>query len=411
MPAAPFPFSTFVGRNAELARIREGLKQCTFAAIVGAGGVGKSALAQAFANQWVGVVVHRVATADDSSSILLDDLRRRLAQGPIAQAESDEQRLEELVELADSQAALILIDDANRLSAQTLKVTLHELPGRLRHARLLATSRELLPRSSSMDSVEIRLGGLDEEAGRGLWASLDTLYGAADGFDCAWARSRGSPLLLRRAHAEELGEDADPIGTTIASLTREQRWLAGALALSEIRLPVEPILASDPSAKDALKVLTRRLIAEVDGSGLLAVHDLFREAIASRLSAEERRDIHQALSRWVRGLPIDPVVRARELIRHLAVAAEWEPLADYVLEQSTELIRLGAVADLLRGFDSIPAEHRSDLVKVARADAGSHGRSRQRARRAPPARPGGDGAPGRFAPGVGPDRDADGSAR
>src|SRR3954469_13768130 len=74
----PTSFAVFVGRAPEIARLTDMVAQVPATTVVGVPGVGKSALAHAFAATWPGLVVRRRA-AGASVPALLDDVRRQLA--------------------------------------------------------------------------------------------------------------------------------------------------------------------------------------------------------------------------------------------------------------------------------------------------------------------------------------------
>src|SRR5579883_2167135 len=111
MPSRPlFPSATFVGRSSELLRLEEGLSRVPVAAICGAAGVGKSALAAAFAARWKGPCALVRATTDSTLAGLVDDARRQLADGPVAQATDDDERLAELADRLEKDGGLWILD-------------------------------------------------------------------------------------------------------------------------------------------------------------------------------------------------------------------------------------------------------------------------------------------------------------
>ncbi|MGZ3428965.1 MAG: AAA family ATPase, partial [Polyangia bacterium] len=87
----PTSFAVFVGRAAELARLDEMVAQVPATIVVGVPGVGKSALAHAFAARWPGTVVRQRVTGAPPSA-LLDDVRRQLCHEPVEELSSDEER-------------------------------------------------------------------------------------------------------------------------------------------------------------------------------------------------------------------------------------------------------------------------------------------------------------------------------
>jgi DNA-binding winged helix-turn-helix (wHTH) protein/tetratricopeptide (TPR) repeat protein len=368
-PAVPRLSALFVGRDAELARLREKLEQVPIAVIYGVAGIGKSTLACALAASWDGPVAYRKAGDEEPVATLLDDVRRQLAGGPVSEAATDDERLQDLVERMDATRALWLLDDLHRVEAAPRAALLRALGQSLRSGRLVATSRELLLIDpGGPDRLDLRLEGLDFASARSLWTQLDELYGPTEWLTSVWARSAGNPFLVRRAHAGGLAGD-NPIATSLRELSDDERYVAGALALADVHLPAAVLagLLSPDRASRALHRLVARLIADVDAAGSCTVHDVYREHIDRELSAEERRSLHEHLARLLRDAPVDPVVRVREVCRHLRALERWQEAGTLLVEQGADLVRLGAAGEMLRALEAIPREHRSPEVQVARA--------------------------------------------
>jgi tetratricopeptide (TPR) repeat protein len=366
----PFASATFVGRATELQRLEEGLSRVVAGAICGAAGVGKTSLAHAVAARWPGDCVAVRVHSDTPLAAAVDDARRQLAKGPVPQATSDAERLEDFGDRLEQQRGLCIFDDADRLPRDARELLLSTLSPRLEHGRVLFTSRELLgAQHSAVDILEIRLAGLDEQNARVLWAALDELYGPSEGFDVAMKRAQGSPLLLRRAHAGELGDD-DPWVEAVRSLSPPERAIAGALALSAVRLPGKVVRALSQGAESgALRSLVTRMIVEVDGAGRCTIHDLFRDRVLDALGLEERAALCGRLAELLKDAELDPVVRVREVCRQLAAAQQFESSGRYLCEQAAALIRQGAAGELLKALEAIPPVLRSTAVELTRARA------------------------------------------
>jgi hypothetical protein len=360
----------FIAREAELARLSEALSKIPVALICGLPGVGKSSVAYAVAERWQGPVVYRKA-ASEPLSALLDDMRRQLARGAIGEVLSEEERLLDLASRLEQQACLWVLDDLHLLEPQARGELFGALTRLLRRGRALITSRERLScAAGSSDWFELLLDGLDKVAAQTLWRSLDALYGPANGFEKAWSRCKGNPFQLRRAHAGGLEED-DPVGAAIAALQPDELLLVRALALSEVRLPVctlEGLLCPDRT-RAALRRLTRRLIADVDGYASAGLHDLFREAVLEELGAhaEQRREIIARLARLLPEAGLDPVVLVREMCRHLCSIQDYAGAGQFLLAHAADLVRNGATAELLRAVEAIPRPSRSAQVRLTRA--------------------------------------------
>jgi DNA-binding response OmpR family regulator len=337
--------------------------------IYGVAGVGKSSLAYSVAARWAGPVVHHRALQDEPIEAVIDDARRQLGGGQVQDLASEEERLYDLAERLDTAGSLLVVDDIHRLSQAARSALLDRFVGLLRRGRCLFTSRELWARQSGPDRFELKLFGLERESAEKLWTALNDLYGPALGFDSAWRKSQGNPFLIRRAHAGGLA-DEDPVSGSIAALDDDARFVAGALAISEVPLPVSLMVDLLPNGrgKRALQKLVAGLIAEVDGAGIVTLHDLFRSAILEQLG-EGRAAIRATLAERLQAAELDPVTRAREVTAHLTALERWDDANEILVRESGEIVRRGAAADLVRLIESIPREHRSPALAIVRARA------------------------------------------
>ncbi|AKJ08043.1 Hypothetical protein AA314_09669 [Archangium gephyra] len=358
-----------MGRQSELERLQVMLLHLPVALVYGVGGVGKSTLVYALAAGRGGPVVYDSVSAGEPLAALVDDVRRQLARGAVPEAMDDEERLRDLAERLDESGALWVLDDLHRLE-ENARIRLVDALGReLRNGRFVATSRELVPMlGGTADRFELKLGGLDEQNARALWANLDTLYGPSSGFDVAWTRSRGNPFHLRRAHAGGVHEE-DPLSAALRTLSADQRLIATVLALSAFDMNVTLVerLLPEPRARAALRELVVRLILEVDGSGRCMLHDIHRDALLASLSGEELREHHARIAELLSTAEMDPVVRVRERCRHLCACERFAEAGQLLLESGAELIRLGVASELFRGFEALPPEHRTPEIIHARA--------------------------------------------
>ncbi|HEX8952934.1 MAG TPA: ATP-binding protein, partial [Polyangia bacterium] len=364
----PTSFAVFVGRAVELARLTEMVAQVPATIVVGVPGVGKSALALAFAARWPGVVV-RQRVSDAPIAAQLDDVRRQLARDVVDELASDEERAADVARRLAAASGLWLLDDFHRFGDDDQARLLEAFTAAAGSARLVATSRQAPPpRAALADHAQLRLEPLDEAAGRTLWAALDELYGPSDRFDVAWRRSHGLPLLLRQAHAGGF-DQADPIEGTVRALDEDERWLAGALALAEVPLPAESLLALRPGARPALRRLLSRFVVDIDGAGACTLHDLFAAKVRAALADDERRTLHVVVAHALARLPLDPAIRVRNVCAHLGAAGRAGEAADWLVQQAGELVRRGSAAELLRAIDTIAPERRPLPLRVERARA------------------------------------------
>lgn len=351
----------FVGRRAELARLAEVLAQVPVALICGFGGVGKSALAQAFADTWSGPVF--AATVTGELDELIDDTCKQLGGDACAPRSPREHRMRMLAERVDDLGALWIVDDLHRLAGEERRALLCGLGAVLRRGRMLATSRERAGGAGcGPDHAELRLGDIDELAARELWHALDQLYGTSHGFEVALARYGGNPFLLRHAHAGALS-DADPVVESVAALAPAARRVAGALALASIPLPMSLLVTLvDDGGRDQVRELGDRMIIDMHGDGAASMHDLIRDAVRQILSPSERAELHEELVRRLPDADLEPARRAREVCRQLRALGRHEEAARYLIERGGELDRYGVAGDLLRERDAVRAERKPSIA-------------------------------------------------
>ena len=358
----PPPPAVFVGRDGELGRLRVGLARVSVAVICGVAGVGKSALASTFAASWGGPVAYGRVGSAASLAELYDDVVRELGGRREGDAAAGVARM------LDEHGALWVLDDLHRLAVADQLALVRELGGRLRVGKLVATSRQLLPfDASGPDRLEIKLGGLDSTSAQALWCSLDELHGATPGFESLWAQARGNPLLLRQAHAcRPLAEDH--IAAAVAALAESERAVALAMASCELPLPTRVVEALAADGRAALAGLVTRMIADPAGPGLWQLHDLFREALLAGAEPAQRERVHDQLARLLHDAPeLDPVLRVREVCRHLRALDRTDECASYLLAQEPMLLREGATGDLLRALEALPIERCPPIVTVTLA--------------------------------------------
>ena len=364
LPRAP---GIFVGRCAELERLDDCVAQAAVTIIVGLPGVGKSALAHAWAHRRERRVVYVRLRDGATLAELIADVRRQLGSAERAPAPLAAQ-LRDVAHRLDAARAVWLIDDLHRLSAADSVALLGVMAVELDHARVVATSRRRVRLPLGVDTAELRLDGLDRARAAELWQALDRLSGRTPPFDSAWPRARGNPLLLRQSHASPLARP-ELLSELVDRLDAHERRVCGALAVADERLPLPLLRGLGPAriVDRALERLADKLIIDLDDDAGLLLHDLVRDAVVARLTGDERRHLHRRLYRLVATSELDPVLRARQVRHHLVALGQWDALGRYLLRNGREIVRHGGVAELLRGFDAIPAAARSSAVAAGRA--------------------------------------------
>jgi len=320
----PPPPAVFVGRDAELTRLALGVQRVSVALICGVAGVGKSSLASAFAATWPGPTAYCRVGSQPTLEILCEDVLRQL-NAPGAGLPGD--MLTTVAAELDERAAMWIVDDLHRLAVADQERIVRELGQILRAGKFVATSRQLLPfEVDGPDRLEVRLGGLDATSAQTLWTALDELHGASPGFDALWSTARGNPLRLRQAHAcRPMAED--PIAAGVQALGADERRVATALALCEVPLPTSVIHLLVPDGPTQLASLVARMIVDPAGPGVWQLHDLFREALVADVPRALKHALHEDLARLLAEAEVDPVLRVREVARHLRASGNSDGCA------------------------------------------------------------------------------------
>ncbi len=343
------------------------MERVSVAVVVGVAGVGKSALAHAYAARFADTSVYARVGSEPLGS-LLDDVRRQLERGTVPELFDDEARALDLAERLDREPSLLVLEDLHLCDTAAASDLLATLSRSLRAGRVLATSRHRpARRPSDPDRFELALEGLGEEGSRAMWAALDELYGPSLGFEQAKARCLGNPFQLRRAHAG--GLEDDPIAAAVDALSGDELAVVSALTVLERRAPLamfQALLGAE-RARRAIKQLVTQLIVELDGSSNVGVHTLFRDALRPRLSSQAQREMASQLADQIETLGLDRVAALREQARLLRLAGRFEECIDLLTARSNELVRDGAASELVRGLEAIGEDKLGAAARLALA--------------------------------------------
>lgn len=379
LPSTP---AVFVGRERELARLEARLcapaGRVSVGVIDGVPGVGKSALAFAFAALHAErrpEAPHVLYASVRSLPVeaFVDELRRLASPRPLQESLDVSERIRDLAARLDEARGVLVVDDLHELPAADRDRWVGLLAAHVRVSTVVATSRERCKPHGGGDYVEAHLGGLDEAAQAELWARLDDLYGPAQGLEAARARAAGNPFLLRRAHAGDLGVADDPARTAIADLGEDALRIARLLAHHSERIAFSSLVQVIPKerARAAADLLSRRLIIDVDGAATLGLHDLFREPLVEGTSPEASRALHGMLATIALAAPAPEATRlsrwARGAVRHLVAADRHEEACALLVDRAAEMVKVGATRDLLQLLESIPEPKRTSPAQLTRA--------------------------------------------
>lgn len=370
--APPAPPAYFVGRQELQQRLGEMLSLLPVALLYGLQGMGKTAIASTYVASWEGPVVYGAA-GGSSLPTLVNDVRRQLAEGPVEELGSARADLADALRLLEAHRALWFVDDLHHLDEAHQNQLVHGASLRLRQARFIATSRRRLAAApDAPDRLELFVEPLSSDSCRQLWSALDKLYGAVDGFEAACRASGGSPFVLRQSHAGGglLTGSQDPISHTLELLTEEERRLCLALSQARTPLPESTLLAAAEgllsSPREALRSLHRRLLLERDGAGYCSIHDLFAERLAEQAPPAQKAEAHAALAQAISQSSMPVVLRCREATHHLRESRDPAAAGAYLLSHARELVRAGAVSELLEGLNAVQREHRTAAMELVR---------------------------------------------
>ncbi len=359
---APVP-PPFVGRTAELARLRDQLAVAPVTVVHGAVGSGKTRLVrQLIATLEVPVTFVRALPGDRAAAIRSRAERalRCLPDG-LPQALATEVRV-------------LVIDDAHHLSEDEAAAVLPGLvPGPAALGRLVLITRDVLPLGRTIVPGEVAVSGLDEASARELWAHLEDTYGPTThgAVDLAIARTRGMPLAMRREYARALiGPDA----WRLEHLSPGARKALAALAI--IRLPAAPAaiaaVSGDTSETALIELASRQLIDPVE-DGRYAIHDIVHDDVLPQLALDERVELERRAAALVAGSgrgrggkrpawdagddgalgALDPIDRLREVVLHHLAAGDVALAIAHLGAEREVAARRGAAGEIETLIDAI----------------------------------------------------------
>jgi len=241
LAATPLPQRhDIIGREAEIARVKGLLEVSRLVSVAGAGGIGKTTLAAAVAND---------LAAEPGGSVAFVDLSRVTGEEFVADAlatalgvSSSGASLQGLCSILERQRVLLVLDTCEHVLSAVSHIC-EVLLARTAHLRILTTSRAVLRTRSE----------------RVLW--LTPLAVPPDGqFDkvepmLSYAAPR---LLVRRAHEERGRSPRDADAEALVQICREVDGSPLAIELVAARVAARGAITALAELKDNLLVLQRR---------------------------------------------------------------------------------------------------------------------------------------------------------
>jgi hypothetical protein len=358
-PIGPVPF---VGRQAELAELKEHLAVVPLVSLHGPLGSGKTRLVNELAPS-LGVPCSLIEChPGDRASALRARAERalRCVPGTLSQTLAQQSRV-------------LMIDDIQHLRTDEATSLLGPLLlGPTALGRIIVVGRDPLSAAVGASIAEIDLGGLDVEAAQQLWTNLGEAFGPAEGVDAAYGRTRGLPLGLRREFARaRFGANA----WDIATLDRPARAALEALAI--LRAPVAPAaiaaLAPGLDTEAALTSLLARQLVDSVGEGRVVVHEVVRVDVLAQMDHEDKCRLSSAAAELVASTAalasgprlawqagddgafgaMDQITRVREVVWHWLAAGERDRAADTLLADRELAARSGGAGEFESLLDAL----------------------------------------------------------
>ncbi|MDX6360498.1 MAG: hypothetical protein QOH37_3552 [Nocardioidaceae bacterium] len=290
-----------------------------------------------------------------------------------------------LTEAAEEQPVVCVVDDAHWLdSASTDALLFATRRLEADPVAMVFAARDTDDRTFAPEGVAaLRLDGLDADSVRALLAENASVVVAAEVTARLLAETGGNPLALVElptALSDEQLAGSAPLPSQLMLTTGVERvFLDRSRRLTEAAQTVMLVAVADDSGRlatvqraAATLGVERDAVAEAERSGLLAVrgetvtvrHPLVRSAIYQAATANERREVHEALA-----VALDSLEDADRAIWHRAAAADGpdEKLAD-------DLHQVGDRAERRGGYLAAADAHEraADLTADPRARARLH---------------------------------------
>lgn len=375
-PIGPVPF---VGRQSELAELKQHLSLVSLVSLHGALGSGKTRLVAELAPTLGAPCTVIECHPGDRACALRARAERalRCVPGTLAQTLSQQSRV-----LVIDDIQHLRIDEATSLLAPLLL-------GPTALGRIVVVGRDPLSAAVGSTIAELELHGLDVESATALWQSLEETFGAVEGFDAAFGRTRGVPLALRREYARaRFGAQA----WEIAALDDASRTAIEALAV--LRQPVAPAavsaLAAGVDVEAALTSLVARQLVDAVGDGRVVLHEVVRVDVLTQIDPVVRQRLSAAAAELVASTAavskgprlawqagddgafgaMDQITRVREVVWHWLAAGERDRAADVLLAHRELAARSGGAGEFEALLDALGDRRRRPGTHSEIADLG-----------------------------------------
>src|SRR3569833_2871062 len=351
-PMTPLGTIPFVGRQQELAELKQHLAVVSLVSLHGPLGVGKSRLVQELAPSLGAPCPVIECHLGDRASALRSRAERALRCVPGS-----------LAQTLTSTARVLIIDDIQHLRVDEATNLLSPLAlGPTALGRVVVVGRDPLAAAVGAQIAEVELAGLDIDSASALWTNLEENFGEADGWDNAFSRTRGVPLALRREYARaRFGANA----WDLSALDRGARSALEALAI--LRQAVAPAavaaLTGEGDTEAALTGLVARQLVDAVGDGRVVVHEVVRVDVLAQIDPERKLKLSHAAGALV---AMDQITRGREVVWHWIAAGEFGRAADVLLDNRELAARSGGAGEFEALLDALgdhrPRQRRGDVT-------------------------------------------------
>ncbi len=379
-PMTPIGPAPFVGRQDELAELKQHLALTPLISLHGALGSGKTRLVGELAPQLGAPCTVIECHPGDRASALRARAERALRCVPGS-----------LAQTLDKQARVLVLDDIQHLRTDEATNLLSPLVlGPTALGRIVVVGRDPLAAAVGANVAEIELLGLDPDSGQLLWSNLEDTYGPTGGFDAAFGRTRGVPLGLRREYARAR------FGATAWDLSTLEAPARAALeTLAILRQPVAPAavsaLAPGVDTEAALTSLLARQLVDPVGDGRVVLHEVVRVDVLAQMDPDERRRLSAAAAELVASTSavskgprlawqagddgafgaMDQITRVREVVWHWLAAGDRDHAADCLLADRELAARSGGAGEFEALLDSLGDRPRPRRAQTA-SELGHH---------------------------------------
>ena len=339
----PAPESSLVGRAAELAVLETAVPAAGLgiALVTGEAGVGKTALATAFAGILAGRGWRTVwARCQEDAPVAWpwQQVVEALGEG-LAAADRFQLRLAIVSTVESAAPVLVVLDDLHQADEETLAVlaafTGHRLSGRV---LIMATSRSAVPLEAlaRAEPVRVELGGLDADA-------VAALVGAKNAV-AIHERSGGNPFYVKElGRLVASGGDLGSVPAGVRDVLRHR--LAGLPAQARTVLRQASVLGRDVevdllaalAGHDVLDALDLAIeagfVMEVSPGHARFTHALVRDTVYEDVSLTRRARWHEAVAAALRHGDVQTIAH------HYGLAGTRSAVAANALAEAAEQTR------------------------------------------------------------------------